>query len=186
MKEYPLDVRGIILHVYDNNREYRWVAPLEFKSKIEYDNLELSFRQKKKIADLISVDGASRGPVIPRAICTAARQGRIALASTLCNLYLRGHVIMPELLARARLLISDEKRRVRSLLNVNREWPKGVWNLQDVPAWIIPAFIIRYRQLVSNEALKLISGGHLLAVGEWVWKVPKNSNIAKINQVLKP
>ena len=186
MKEYPLDVRGIILHVYDNNREYRWVAPLEFKSKIEYDNLELSFRQKKKIADLISVDGASRGPVIPRAICTAARQGRIALASTLCNFYLRGHVITPELLARARLLISDEKRRVRSLLNVNREWPKGVWNLQDVPAWIIPAFIIRYRQLVSNEALKLISGGHLLAVGEWVWKVPKNSNIANITQSLKP
>ena len=93
---------------------------------------------------------------------------------------------MPELLARARLLISDEKRGVRSLLNVNREWPKGVWNLQHVPAWIIPAFIIRYRQLVSNEALKLISGGHLLAVGEWVWTVPKNSNMANITQSLKP
>lgn len=178
MKEYPLDVRGIILHVYQNNREYRWVAPIDFKSSIDYDSLNLDNREREIIADLISVDGASRGPIIPRAICTAARQGRIALASTLCNQYLNGVTIIPELQARARLLVSDEKRRVRALLNANREWPKGVWNLQDVPAWIIPTFIIRYRQLVSSEAMKLISGGHLLSVGEWVWKVPKNDNKA--------
>ena len=83
----------------------------------------------------------------------------------------------PELEARALSLLNDEKRKVRRLLNRNREWPQDVWNLQDTPAWIIPSFIHRFRILVNGRAVSIISGGHLLAEGNWEWKFERKSHI---------
>ena len=116
--------------------------------------------------------------MIPRAAGIAARQGQLSLAKSLIEYFIDERLEDSFLEARALSIITDEKMKVKRLLNSNsREWPKGVWNLQDSPTWIIPTFIRRFRKLVNTQAVTIISGGHILAPGNWQWNFENDSVI---------
>ena len=187
MRDYPLDIRGLILrHIYPDS-EYRWTAPFLLQDEIDIRSHVSCGNLARKYEILIEVDSLGHGRIIPRAAGIAARQGRIVLANLFMITHLYGRHPEPELEALALSLLNDEKRKVRRLLNRNREWPKDVWNLQDTPAWIIPSFIRRFRSLVNNRAVSVISGGHLLAQGNWEWKFERKSNIpSQINAYNTP
>ena len=175
MLEYPLDIRGIILQRLNINQDYTWVAPFIWHGKPHaYMNyLDPKFREKSRL--LIESDSNYDARIIPRAAGIAARQGQIYLAKSLIEYFIDGGLEDPLLEARALSIITDEKMKVKRLLNPNREWPKGIWNLQDTPAWIIPTFIRRFRKLVNENPVSIISGGHILASGNWLWKYKTES-----------
>ena len=84
----------------------------------------------RKYEILVEVDSLGDGRIIPRAAGIAARQGRIVLPNLFMTIHLYDSHLEPELEARALSLVNDEKRKVRRLLNRNREWPQDVWNLK--------------------------------------------------------
>jgi len=177
MLEYPLDIRGIILQKININQDYTWVAPFTWNENHHtyMDSLNPEIREKSRL--LVESDCNYDARMIPHAAGIAARQGQISLAQSLIEYFLDGTLEDSFLEARALSIITDEKMKVKRLLNPNREWPKGIWNLQDTPAWIIPTFIRRFRKLVSNRAISIISGGHILAPGNWYWIFENNSVI---------
>ena len=177
MHEYPLDIRGLILRHLQPKQEYRWIAPFLWNGTIELSKHVNEHVLLARYQILLEVDCSGRGRIIPRAAGIAARQGRITLAQNLLVAHILDIRPEIELEARALSLLTDEKRKIRRLLNRNREWPKDVWNLQDTPAWIIPAFIRRFRTLVNSRSISIISGGHILAAGNWVWDFAAKSHI---------
>ena len=180
MREYPLDIRGLILHHLLPEIEYRWVAPFLWNDSLDLREHMMDENLVRKYEILLEVDSLGHGRIIPRAAGIAARQGRIGLARILMSTHLYNRQPEPELEARALNLLNDEKRKVRRLLNRNREWPQDVWNLQDTPAWIISSFIRRFRAMVNSRAISIISGGHLLAAGNWMWKFNSKSHIPSL------
>ena len=178
MLEYPLDIRGIILQKININQDYTWVAPFTWNENHHtyMDSLNPEIREKSRL--LVESDCNYDARMIPRAAGIAARQGQLALAQSLIEYFLDGTLEDSFLEARALSIITDEKMKVKRLLNPNREWPKGVWNLQDTPAWIIPTFVRRFRKLVNNQAVSIISGGHILAPGNWQWNFESNSVVS--------
>ena len=176
MREYPLDIRGIILRHLQPDVEYRWVAPFLWNEDFGIEHYFNDNHSIRKYQILTEVDCSGCGRIVPRAAGIAARQGRITLANDLLSAHLLDYRVDPALESRALNLLNDEKRKVRRLLNRNREWPQDVWNLQDTPAWIIPAFVRRFRALVNSRPLSIISGGHLLAAGNWMWHYPEKSH----------
>ena len=179
MREYPLDVRGLILRHIHPDVEYRWVAPFLWHEEFDVRDYVAGDVLARKYEILVEVDSFGHGRIMPRAAGIAARQGRITLANLFMTTHLYGRQPEPELEARALSLLNDEKRKVRRLLNRNREWPQDVWNLQDTPAWLIPPFIRRFRTLVNSRAVSIISGGHLLAAGNWLWEFDSKSHIPR-------
>ena len=176
MHEYPLDIRGLILRNILPGHEYRWVAPFLWNDTLDLRTHVDDEKVLMRYQVLLDVDSSGMGRIIPRAAGIAARQGRITLAQNL----LLAHIldVRPDapLEARALNLLNDEKRKIRRLLNRNREWPQDIWNLQDTPAWIIPAFIRRFRKMVNSRSVSIISGGHLLASGNWMWDFDAKSH----------
>ena len=176
MREYPLDIRGLILRHLQPETEYRWVAPFLWHESFEIEDYLSNNQSIRKYQVLAEVDCSGRGRIVPRAAGIAARQGRITLANDLLSAHLLDYRADSALESRALNLLNDEKRKVRRLLNRNREWPLDVWNLQDTPAWIIPSFIRRFRTLVNSRPVSVISGGHMLAAGNWMWHYPEKSH----------
>tara|TARA_B110000444_G_scaffold163257_1_gene152553 strand:- start:10550 stop:11134 length:585 start_codon:yes stop_codon:yes gene_type:complete len=176
MREYPLDIRGLILRNILPGEEYRWVAPFLWNGALNIDEYVRDTKVLRRYQVLLEVDSSGMGRIIPRAAGIAARQGRITLAQNLLSAHILDVRPSPALEARALNLLNDEKRKIRRLLNRNREWPQDIWNLQDTPAWIIPAFIRRFRKLVNSRSVSIISGGHLLASGSWIWDYDAKSH----------
>ena len=175
MIEYPLDIRGIILQKLNIDLDYTWVTPFFWSGTFQtyMGSLDPKVREKSRL--LVESDCNYDARMIPRAAGIAARQGQLSLAQSLIEYFLDGRLDDSFLEARALSIITDEKMKVKRLLNPNREWPKGVWNLQDTPAWIIPTFITRFRKLVNENPVTIISGGHILAPGNWLWKFGNDS-----------
>ena len=176
MHEYPLDIRGLILRNILPGHEYRWVAPFLWNDTLDLRTHVDDEKVLMRYQVLLDVDSSGMGRIIPRAAGIAARQGRITLAQNLLSAHILDVRPDAPLEARALNLLNDEKRKVRRLLNRNREWPQDVWNLQDTPAWIIPSFIRRFRTLVNSRPVSIISGGHILAAGNWMWHYPEKSH----------
>ena len=176
MREYPLDIRGLILRNILPDNEYRWVAPFLWNDTLDLRTHVGDEKVLMRYQVLLDVDSSGMGRIIPRAAGIAARQGRITLAQNLLSAHILDVRPDAALEARALNLLNDEKRKVRRLLNRNREWPQDIWNLQDTPAWIIPAFIRRFRKLVNSRSVSVISGGHLLASGNWMWDYDAKSH----------
>ena len=177
MLQYPLDIRGIILQKLNIDQGYTWVAPFTWDENYHtyMDSSDSKIREKFHL--LIESDCNYDARMIPRAAGIAARQGQISLAKSLIEYFLDERLEDSFLEARALSIITDEKMKVKRLLNPNREWPKGIWNLQDSPAWIIPTFIRRFRKLVNGNPVAIISGGHILAPGNFLWKFCNDSVI---------
>ena len=177
MLEYPLDIRGVIFQKFSIDQDYTWVAPFFWDGNLQtyMDSLDPEIREKSRL--LVESDCNYDARMIPRAAGIAARQGQLLLAQSLIEYFFDGRLEDSLLEARALSIITDEKMKVKRLLNPNREWPKGVWNLQDSPTWIIPTFIRRFRKLVNTQAVTIISGGHILAPGNWSWKFENDSVI---------
>ena len=176
MREYPLDIRGLILRNLLPDNEYRWVAPFLWDDTLDLRTHVEDGKVLMRYQVLLDVDSSGMGRIIPRAAGIAARQGRITLAQNLLSAHILDVRPDAALEARALNLLNDEKRKIRRLLNRNREWPQDIWNLQDTPAWIIPAFIRRFRKLVNSRSVSIISGGHLLAAGNWMWDYDAKSH----------
>ena len=176
MHEYPLDIRGLILRNILPGHEYRWVAPFLWNDTLDLRTHVDDEKVLMRYQVLLDVDSSGMGRIIPRAAGIAARQGRITLAQNLLSAHILDVRPDAPLEARALNLLNDEKRKIRRLLNRNREWPQGIWNLQDTPAWIIPAFIRRFRKMVNSRSVSIISGGHLLASGNWMWDFDAKSH----------
>ena len=175
MLEYPLDIRGVLIQSTSACRDQNWIAPFIWEGKIEtyLDKLRPPFREKYRL--IIESDCNYDARIIPRAAGLAARQGMISLAKSFIDYYVNNETKDSHLESRALALLADEKMKVKRLLNFRREWPKGVWNLQDAPAWLISTFIRRFRKLVNTQAVTIISGGHILAPGNWQWNFESNS-----------
>lgn len=187
MHEYPLDIRGLILRHLQPEIEYRWVAPFLWNEDFEVEDYLSNNQSIRKYQILTEVDCSGRGRIVPRAAGIAARQGRLTLANDLLSAHLLDYRADSALESRALNLLNDEKRKVRRLLNRNREWPQDVWNLQDTPAWIIPSFIRRFRTLVNSRPVSIISGGHILAEGNWMWHYSEKShNFSSIEPFIIP
>ena len=177
MLDYPLDIRGVLIQKTSACCDPYWIAPFIWKGKIEtyLDKFRPPLREKYRL--LIESDCNYDARIIPRAAGLAARQGMISLTKSLIDYYLSDGTEDSYLESRALTLLADEKVKIRRLLNSKREWPKGVWNLQDAPAWLIPTFIRRFRKLVNTQAVTILSGGHILAPGNWQWNFESNSVI---------
>jgi hypothetical protein len=176
MHEYPLDIRGLILRHLQPQHEYRWVAPFLWSGTFEITEYVTDAKSIRKYQILTEADCSGCGNVIPRAAGIAARQGRLNLANNLLSSHLLDSKPDEVLEVRALNLLNDEKWKIKRLLNRHREWPKDVWNLQDTPAWIMPSFIRRFRLLVHSRSVSIISGGHILAAGNWMWSYPEKSH----------
>ena len=177
MLEYPLDIRGVLIQKTSACCDPYWIAPFIWKGNFEKQFEKLIPKIREKYRLLIESDCNYDARIIPRAAGLAARLGMISLAKSFIDYYLSDGTEDSSFEARAVALLADEKMKVRRLLNSNREWPKGVWNLQDAHAWLIPTFIRRFRKLVNTQAVTIISGGHILAPGNWQWNFERNSVI---------
>ena len=177
MLEYPLDIRGVLIQKTSVCCDPCWIAPFIWEGKIEtyLDTLGPPLGDKYRL--IVESDCNYDARIIPRAAGLAARLGMISLAKSFIDYYLSDGTGDSYFEARAVALLADEKMKVRRLLNSKREWPKGVWNLQDAPTWLIPTFIRRFRKLVNTQAVTIISGGHILAPGNWQWNFERNSVI---------
>ena len=179
MEDYPLNIHGLILKIQNPNTEYRWVAPYLTKTK---RTCLLSFHSSDlicKIQTLIDCEGRLTGKLMPNAACVCMAHGRIEEAKSFMRIFLGVEEETDFAIAKARRMVNDVRIKIRRLFNKNREWPKGVWNLHDVPAWLIPYFIKKFRKLVSKKSAIIISGGHLLSEGIYEWKFGENSNFPK-------
>ena len=173
--EIPLDIRGVIIKTFEPNKEYIWCAPFLWRGTMKKWLQPLDSNTANLIEGIIAHDGENRGSVRARGAGIAARTGQIDLARRIVQHLLDGDVITSTDMARIRALLSDERRSIKILLDRRRQWPRKQWNLQDVPAWIIPTWVKAFRREVSNEQISIISGGHLLASGNWRWHLPEDS-----------
>ncbi len=176
MLEIPLDIRGVIIKIFQPNKKYIWCAPFLWQGKIETFLNDLDDNTASLLAEVIAIDGENSGSFYARGAGLAARIGQIDLARTIIHCLLEGGVLTSKDIARVKLLLSDERKSVKILLNRQRQWPSNCWNLHDVPAWIRPTWIKSFRLKVSNEQISIISGGHLLAKGNWCWYLSKDSS----------
>ena len=176
MLEIPLDIRGVIIKIFQPNKQYIWCAPFLWRGNIDGFLNGLDGDTASLLADIIAIDGENSGSFYARGAGLAARIGQIDLARTIIHCLLEGGALTSKDIARVKLLLSDERKSVKILLNRQRQWPSNCWNLHDVPAWIIPTWIKSFRLKVSNEQISIISGGHLLAKGNWCWHLSKDSS----------
>ena len=72
--------------------------------------------------------------------------------------------------------MNDEKRKVRRLLN-EIEMAPGCLESPRYTRLDNPFFHSRFRILVNSRPVSIISGGHLLAEGNWEWKFERKSHI---------
>ena len=117
MRDYPLDIRGLIIRHSQPEVEYRWVAPFLWDGTFCIDDLTDDKKLARMYQILVEVDCSGRGRIIPRAAGIAARQGRLTLAAILMTTHLYNRQPEPELEARALNLLNDEKRKIRRLMN---------------------------------------------------------------------
>jgi len=176
MLEIPLDIRGVIIKIFQPNEEYIWCAPFLWRGNMESFLNDLDEDIASLLADIIAIDGDNSGSFYARGAGLAARIGQIDLARIIIYCLLEGEVLTSKDIARVKLMLSDERKSVKILLDRQRQWPLNCWNLHDVPAWIIPTWIKSFRLKVSNEQISIISGGHLLAKGNWCWHLSKDSS----------
>ena len=175
MMEIPLDIRGVIIKIFEPNTEHIWCAPFLWRGVMKKWLQPLDSKTTYLIEAIIAHDGENRGPIYARGAGIAARTGQIDLARIIVQSLLDGDVITSTDMARIRALLCDERKSIKILLDRQRQWPRNRWNLHDVPAWIIPTWIKAFRREVSNEQISIISGGHLLANGNWCWYLPEDS-----------
>ena len=175
MMEIPLDIRGVIIKIFEPNKEHIWCAPFLWRGVMKKWLQPLDSKTTYLIEAIIAHDGENHGPIYARGAGIAARTGQIDLARIIVQSLLDGDVITSTDMARIRALLCDERKSIKILLDRQRQWPRNRWNLHDVPAWIIPTWIKAFRREVSNEQISIISGGHLLANGNWCWYLPEDS-----------
>ena len=96
MREYPLDIRGLILHHLLPEIEYRWVAPFLWNDSLDLREHMMDENLVRKYEILLEVDSLGHGRIIPRAAGIAARQGRIGLARILMSTHLYNRQPEPE------------------------------------------------------------------------------------------
>ena len=170
-----MDIRGVIIKTFEPNKEHIWCAPFLWRGVMKKWLQPLDSKTTYLIEAIIAHDGENRGPIYARGAGIAARTGQIDLARIIVQSLLDGDAITSTDMARIRALLCDERKSIKILLDRQRQWPRNRWNLHDVPAWIIPAWIKAFRREVSNEQISIISGGHLLANGNWCWYLPEDS-----------
>ena len=175
MMEIPLDIRGVIIKIFEPNKEHIWCAPFLWRGVMKKWLQPFDSKTTYLIESIIAHDGENRGSICARGAGIAARTGQIDLARRIVQYLLDGDVITSADMARIKALLCDERKSIKILLNRQRQWPLKQWNLHDVPAWIIPTWVKAFRREVSNEQISIISGGHLLANSNWCWYVPENS-----------
>lgn len=183
--EIPLDIRGVIIKTFEPNKEHIWCAPFLWRGVMEKWLQPLDLKTTYIIEAIIAHDGENRGSIHARGAGIAARTGQIDLARRIIQYLLDGDVITSTDMARIRALLCDERKSIKILLDRQRQWPRNRWNLHDVPAWIIPAWVKAFRREVSNEQISIISGGHLLANGNWCWYLPEDSTSYVIEPLAK-
>jgi hypothetical protein len=185
MMEIPLDIRGVIIKTFEPNKEHIWCAPFLWRGVMNKWLQPLDSKTTCLIEGIIAHDGENRGSIYARGAGIAARTGQIDLARIIVQSLLDGDVITSADMARTRALLCDERKSIKILLDRQRQWPRNRWNLHDVPAWIIPAWIKAFRREVSNEQISIISGGHLLANGNWCWYLPEDSTDYTVEPLAK-
>ena len=79
--------------------------------------------------------------------------------------------------AKMRLLWSNEKKYIRRLVQRQREWPRGVWHLEDVPGGFIPPFILLFRKMIHSSEFHIFSACHAFGNDGLHWIVRKKSTI---------
>ena len=173
MIDYPLDVRGLILFHLAKTQDYRWVEPFGWNNEFNIKSITSSSEYSKKLYRLLEIDGSITGSTIPLAITIAIRQGLIRDSILLLRVYLEEVVGSPAIYALALSIIIDLRRQVIPLLNPSRELRQNLWILQDVPSWLIPYFVRRFRRYVGSQTITIISGGHILCPGEKIWIAEK-------------
>lgn len=179
MEEYPLNIHGLILKIQNPKTEYRWVAPY---LSIPIRTCMVTFQSSNlvcKFQTLVDYEGRLNGKLMPIAACVCMAQARVEEAKLFMRIFFGDEEETNFAIAKAKRMVNDVRIKVRRLFNKSREWPKGVWNLHDVPAWLIPFFINKFRKLVSKKSVNIISGGHLLSEGIYEWKFGENSNFPK-------
>ena len=112
MREYPLDIRGLILRNLLPDNEYRWVAPFLWDDTLDLRTHVEDGKVLMRYQVLLDVDSSGMGRIIPRAAGIAARQGRITLAQNLLSAHILDVRPDAALEARALNLLNDEKRMI--------------------------------------------------------------------------
>lgn len=185
MLEIPLDIRGVIIKIFEPNKEHIWCAPFLWRGVMRKWLQNIESDSSRLIEDIIAHDGENRGSIHARGAGVAARTGQIDLACRIIQSLFDEDEITSTDMARIRALLSDERKSIKVLLNRQRQWPRNRWNLHDVPAWMIPTWIKAFRREVSNEQISIISGGHLLAYGNWHWYLPEYSTDYTVERLPK-
>lgn len=180
----PLNGNGVVtlwMHRREGVKEgVEWCFPDggEDCERSSYGVVELSTKvvssRLQGLLRLLSGEWSYLGPWPVLAFHQFSRFGLIRPAFTLLNHWVNG--LTPPLSeeVRAKALLRMSRGRVWSCLNRDREWPRGVFHFEDIPAALIPLAVSLCKQVQRNmERSTIISGGHILKPGLLEWEVSR-------------
>ena len=182
----PDNIEGLLFSHFNPGLSTRVVSQFR-KSKFRFRCIVAESDLMEKIAELRRTFASGNGSKLQRAICVYCKSGNFNFASELVSIYLSGDNLTAYQESLCESAVSEEKRLVRKLLNSKREIFLGVWDLRDVPAWIVPSFIRHFRRRVHKKKIVVISGSDKNVNKILFWKVPENSHIpTKIDTLIQP
>ena len=182
----PLDLRGVIAYWMKRAKgctiDVCWRAPWLDESaekQVRFEPIELRGMKtvhRLRLLRLLGVDGSPAGPWSARAAGAAARAGRIGLSLSLVDSWIRGEAVPLAIASRARLLLKSEERRLKTVQNSQRSLMRDILHLEDLPASLVLPAIRLHRSANPSFPIKVKSGGHHLAPGNWLWKFPAGTH----------
>ncbi|MDP6379508.1 MAG: hypothetical protein QF885_07655 [Candidatus Thalassarchaeaceae archaeon] len=176
-REIRLDASGLLRlkleKLADSDFEPFWISgsdPLtDIPALSELSHLSIPLQGRiLRLTEVIFSDNPLGGAWCARGFVAAASQGSVGFANGLLDAWLAGRWSVTQE-ARARAVIRSFSKRLRNGLLAERVAKRGVLNLSDLPAGIVP-YIVRQRNcLRKRREWVVISGGDRLSPGFWKW-----------------
>ena len=171
----PLDVPGLVTAwvwrqqgVVPGGWRAPWLEPAEPLGPVELLGLRPVIRGR--VLRLLGHVGGPRPPLLPACIEATTLHGSPELATRLLQAWLTTRE--PDLsdLAAGRALVRWRWRTARSVTVPGRRWADGRLWAADLDATLVPAALHLLRVMALPAPRMVVSGGHRLAPGPWLWR----------------
>ncbi|MBS74078.1 MAG: hypothetical protein CMA91_07535 [Euryarchaeota archaeon] len=182
MERLPCNVNGLVYFLSHGKREFEWVSPYEGA----YHTLDIdSGFDKNKLTILLETEKHHEGPDICRAICLYLRHGSVCKAIKLFRDYVNSNQTCITTKKYTKEIIDEESKLLKKSFNHKRWVGRRLYDLRDIPAWIIPSFISIIKRKINKTKIFIISGGSIFNSEHYLWICDSNEVTACQIQTIK-